>query len=537
MTTVVPDPSRRIVPRWRFLRDRNKAPESAGDPRATKPAEIDPSYVDQKVRDWVFDPCLATAAELVAGAAVCGTQDLAREAASFILERADQTLPATAAAAHRCLGTTPTRPPRQEVGFPGELDRQSEATAREAVGRSKRRLAADARNLEAWLDMSRAYAMLGQQRHSDSSMAKALIVAPNHRVALRAAARLAIHKGKPDEAAALLSRHPRTRADPWLLATEIAAQTSVGRTSNLTRFARPMIEDARFPASQLTELHSALATVDFFSGSLRGARKHIRQSLMDPNDNAVAQARWFSARMSGVTIAPAAFELATSYEARCWRALNEKEWTLSLDEAVHWLLDEPFSSRAAVHASFVAVSLNEDYRLGVACAKIGLQADPRHPVLLNNLAVAQAYLGDISTAQTTLNLVSTDFTDEHPEYIRVATTGLVRFRSGDIGAGRMYYEQAVDLAPPERKWLVVAHWIKEELESGGLTTEQVVSSCNKLSKVAKDALSLRLVELVKARAEAKAQIGVDQPRTLTTLTTDSLPRGMQVYIPDLKSHR
>ncbi len=534
MTTVVPDPSRRVVPRWRFLRDRNKAPESAGDPRARKGADIDPSYVDQKVRDWVADPCLATAAELVAGANVCGMQDQAREAANYILEHAEHTLRATVSAAHNCLGTTPILLPLQEFGVRGELDKQSEATAREAVRRGKRRLTYDARNLEAWLDMSRAYAMLGQQRHSDDCMAKALIVAPNHRVTLRSAARLAIHKGKPDQAAALLSRHPRTRSDPWLLATEIAAQTIVGRPSNLMRLARPMIEDARFPASQLTELHSALATVDYFSGSLRGARKHIRQSLVDPNDNAVAQARWFSARIDGVTIAPAAFELATSYEARCWRALGEKKWTLSLSEAVQWLLDEPFSSRAAVHASYVAVCLNEDYRLGAACAKVGLQADPRHSMLLNNLAVAQAYMGDVAAAATTLGQVSMDFNDDNPEFIHVATTGLVKFRSGDIAAGRKYYEQATELARPSMKWLVVAHWLKEEVESGGLTTEEIVNSCNKLSELTKDPFALRLFELVKLRGEAKSQPGADDSRRLPTMPTESLPKGMRLYVPDLK---
>jgi tetratricopeptide (TPR) repeat protein len=534
VTTVIPDPRRRIVPRWRFLRDRNKAPESAGDPRGRKAALIDPAYVDQKVRDWLLDPGIATAAELVAGANVCGLQDEARSAATYILEHAEQTLPATVASAQKCLGMSPIVLPQCEANVHGDLNQRSVAVAQDAIRRGKRRVSNDARNLEAWLDMSRAYAMLGQQRRSDKCMEKALLVAPNHRIALRSAARLAVHKAEPERAVALLSKHPRTRMDPWLLATEIAVQTIAGRTSNLTRFARAMIEDRRFPDSQLTELHSALATLDYFSGSLRGARKHIRQSLIDPNDNAVAQARWFSARMAGITIAPAAFELATSYEARSWRALANKNWLLSQNEAVQWLMDEPFASRAAVHASFVAVSLNEDYQLGVACVNVGLQADPKNPVLLNNLAVAQAYMGDVAKAEATLNKVSTDFSDDHPEYIRAATSGLVRFRSGDIAAGRKLYEQALEGAPVNMKWLVLAHWVKEELESGGMAAQDVVSSCKKLSELTKDPISLRRLELVKVRAETMVQQVADRSQNLLAIAADSLPKGLRLHIPDLK---
>jgi hypothetical protein len=56
------------------------------------------------------------------------------------------------------------------------------------------------------------------------------MLAPNHRFALRSAARFFLHVGKPDDAQTILRRSEATRRDPWLMAAEIAVSTVADRT-------------------------------------------------------------------------------------------------------------------------------------------------------------------------------------------------------------------------------------------------------------------------------------------------------------------
>lgn len=494
------DPARQVIPRWRFLSDRHVLPETAGDPRRPNRARPHRSYLDQKRHDWQEFPSLGTAADLLAGALATGEHDAAVDAAEFIVNEKARVFPTVAGRAERFLasrkGTLPEEKQRSLLLVP-----DSTSAARAAIRRSRIRLSGDARNMEAWLDLSRAYAVLGHRRLSKRAMTRALMVAPDHRLSLRAAARLYVHYREPERALSLVSRHSRTRTDPWLLATELALNSMLDRTSRLVRHARDLIESDHFPASQLTELHGALAAMEFSAGSFRGARRHTRASLIKPNDNAVAQARWVATRIGGVEVESAAHSTANSYEARCWLSLENEEWSRALSDAHAWLLDEPFSSRPAIQSSFIAVSLMEDYALAAGCAQVGLLADPRSGTLLNNLAVALAFLGEMKNAWMRYREIPMQFSDAHPEYVHIATAGLLHFRDGRPEVGRDHYRRAAEKAPPHRRWLVLAHWIKEELEADRRMAAVISETCRTLSKVTKDPMAGRLIQLVQGRAE------------------------------------
>jgi len=494
------DPARQIIPRWRFLSDRHVLPESAGDPRRPNRARLDPSYLEQKVRDWEEQRSLGIAADLFGEAMVTGEQDKALEVAKFILAEKEGVLPRVADRAQQFLAS---RAPRDsdETQRSLLLPPDAKSAARATVRRSRQRISRDARNMEAWLDLSRAYAVLGQGPLSERAMARALMVAPDHRLSLRAAARLYVHVHQPERALALVSKHPRTRTDPWLLATELALNSMLGRTSKLMRQARDLVESEHFAPSQLTELNGALSTVNFTSGSLRHARVHMRESLISPNDNAVAQARWVANQIGGVDVEAAARATANSYEARCWLSLQNAAWSSALSEAHAWLLDEPFSSRPAIQSSFIAISLMEEHALAAACARVGLVADPRNGTLLNNLTVALAYLGELQEAFQHYKEIPAEFSDDHPEFVHVATGALLRFRSGDITQGRELYQHAAEMAPAHRRWLVLAHWLKEELEFDPRKATTVTELCEVLLKIAKDPMAKRLTELVQGRAK------------------------------------
>ena len=529
LTTFAPDPPRRMVPRWRFLSDRKPAPESSGDPRRSSPVSIDPLYLEQRLQLWSRDPSLTTAADVITGALTTGCKDKAIDAAQFIIENGSGTLPTVLAHAKRCLGL-----PSEESSDGVQLsapDLGTEQLARGIVSQSRHRISRDARNMEAWLDMSRAYAVLGQEKQAKRAMDRALIVAPDHRLSLRAAVRLHLHYADPERAAAILAKHARTRTDPWLLASEIAMNSILARTSKLIRHAKPMIESGRLPASQLTELYGAMATLDFYNGSVRRTRQHTRSSLEDPNDNAVAQARWLSTLVGGLEIKPAAFDIVTSYEARCWRAMQKADWSVALTEAREWLLDEPFTSRPAVQASFIATSLIENYDLAESFTTIGLLAAPTNAMLLNNRTVIQIRKGNVTAAAETFRKIPAGFSNEHPEYVHLATRGLLSFRSGRPEDGRRDYERATQIAPSGIGGRVIAHWVREELEIDPQCAPLADEICQTALNTTKDPITRRVLELLRQRAIQVSSNNATHRSILPTTSSNAWLKQLETKYP------
>jgi Flp pilus assembly protein TadD len=104
------------------------------------------------------------------------------------------------------------------------------------------------------MDMSRAYTTLGQPQHAETAISRALLLAPNSRLIIRAACRRLVHADRSEDAHRLLLRHPRTRQDPWLIAAEIALAQILEETPRLVHEGRALLQSGRFSPAAITEL-------------------------------------------------------------------------------------------------------------------------------------------------------------------------------------------------------------------------------------------------------------------------------------------
>jgi tetratricopeptide (TPR) repeat protein len=297
-----------------------------------------------------------------------------------------------------------------------------------------------------WVDLAREYVILGQNRHALYAIRAAVALAPMNRFVLRSAARFHLHEGDPERAHDLLRRSPLAQRDPWVLAAEIATATVADRTSSFTKVGRRMIGGERLAAAHITELASALATLEMDAGNRRRSRKLFLQALAAPTENTVAQASWASRHAHVLEFEPEYLDLPRTFEAGAWENYRGQDWSSAVAEAEHWQLDEPFASRSAMFGSFLASVALEDYARAVLFAQRGLQADPRNIVLLNNLAFALASSGRTLEARAALTRIPVADLDVDNRVANLATSGLVAYRHGDPAAGRALYEQAIQLA-------------------------------------------------------------------------------------------
>jgi hypothetical protein len=160
----------------------------------------------------------------------------------------------------------------------------------------------------------------------------------------------------------------------------------------------------------------------------------------------VGQARWVERAAGFALLDASTLKTKAAFEARAWQEFYAGAWARSLSETESWLADEPYSSRPATLGSYVAGSVLEQYDRAVLIARLGLRANPGEKTLLNNLAFSLINCGELDEAEQTLQWLQTPPLDSEHEILLKATSGLLKFRRGDLTGGRQLYTEAIQLS-------------------------------------------------------------------------------------------
>jgi tetratricopeptide (TPR) repeat protein len=427
------DRPRRVIPRWRspWTGPERAETQVIGAPATATHASSAAAEIEAATHAWHDLKNERTAGELLAAASLTGeARPEARTAAEFLMHTPSASR-ASRRVSQRFLDGAPTSP-----------EQLMEQKFEDRIAELKAAVIRNPRNALAWTERSRQYTLQGQLEPAKQSMRCAVAVAPDHRLVLRSAARLFIHRKETDEAQRLLSSSSRTVNDPWLLASEIAAATYGGRSSRLIATGRRMLESGRFPAEHLTELASAVATVDLEAGADRRARRLFESSITAPNDNSLAQAEWAAARLNVRGIDEKLRTTPESYEALALAASSRGRVDDALEHGWAWLMDQPFSPAPAFFGSHVAARAML-YARGAQFAEQGLIANPGAPMLVNNLAFCLARLNRPLAAHQAIARLDRSKLSDYEVPVITATQGLIAFRSGNPDEGRRLYLDAI----------------------------------------------------------------------------------------------
>lgn len=509
MSTILEDPKRRTVPRWRAWRDAVRL----GDADASiKTRVLDkPSLVNlaKAKRDWETNRSVPFAGDFLGAAYATGERHMAKEAAEFILTAQPPTNRAVRDLASLVL--------RDQ----GSIDRGladpthvTTAERRMRVRKLRLSLREFPRNSLACMDLAREYVALGQPASAAKAVETALALAPNSRFVLRSTSRFFLHLNQPDRAHSILRGANRVRTDPWVLAAEIAVASAADRTSSLIKIGRKIIDSQNFAPFQISELASALGTLLSESGNVRLGKRLLRCALEEPTENVVAQAGWISRHIGDLQLDPNILNTPGSYEARTWASLIDSQWNNSVAAARFWLRDEPFAKRPTVFGSWAAMSMISDFELAERFAIHGLSIHPNESLLLNNLAVSLIYQGKTSKAVEEYEKINQRDTEGLHKPTFMATNGLIQFRLGFPDAGRNLYRMAVVEAREKGDvrtavWALI-HFAGEEFRFDPIKAESLIHTAavdsHQLSKL-EQTVTARLIECILNRrstiAEAK----------------------------------
>lgn len=436
---------RRVIPRWRTFNKTLSLGEL--DPVENNYVHFRISYdfLAQKISDWRKYRTVAHATDLVGSASLIigKTEDVNIIAAARFLLRDDISVsPWSREIARRILKRPDTN---ESISNVEEVDKK---ILYSHVSHFRQLLKVEPKDPITWVELSRTYACLGLREQAQQSMTVAVQLAMNNRFVLRSASRLWIYLDDTERAHHILLKSDKTPYDPWLLSAEIAIGSINGRTPRFIRPARRMLMKEEFVNEHISELASALATLEFLDGSMNKAKKLFRKSLIQPTENSIAQAGWASRRKHGsIDFDHRYLQIPNTFEAISRICYHNSLWEDAIQQCIEWQFDQPFSSRPYGYGSYISAVALEDYSKSKKFAEQGLFTNPSNFTLMNNLTYSLIKNNDMEKAwKNILAMQRLRSLSDKDKLVLQATRGLWEFRNGNVENGRKSYTDALSMA-------------------------------------------------------------------------------------------
>lgn len=482
---------RHVIPNWRNFENTAQL----GELNSSRTTDLNTSFkpnIDDLLEDWEYSKSIGVAADLLGVAITCNQQDnpVVKEISEFVLSQKNTTPTLLDAANFIKTKENGTENSKFEINSTDTfLFRENLKILFQKINFFKKKLIDNPYNPIAWVELSRLYAINGQDKKAEVAMRNALYLAPENRFVLRNMSRFFAHIGDFEFAHDHIKKTSLVNFDPWLMATEIALADLRGRGSKLAKLGMQIVQSNSFHPFNISELSSSIATLEMKNSNSKSSRKFFEKSLIHPNDNALAQAEWASQEDSNLlSIGPIKFCARNSYEALARNEAEHKKWNEAIEYSKKWFLDLPFSKSSILFGSNIASVKLKDHKQAVSVAKLGLISHPNDPQLLNNIAYSLCIDNQLVEAEKTLNQVRKD--DYEYEEINsiclTATRGLLYFRKGEFEKGRKLYlnalEKTKDINDLYYNSLALVNYAREEILANEIDSSIFIPKLEEIKK-------------------------------------------------------
>ena len=438
------DRPRNVIPRWRKFAATVEMGELGTPPRELRQEGGPPLDLAHRLARWRRTDAPVYSADLLSAGLVAGHYEAVGDAARELLKYEEpETIFQRLAAIRVLSGRTPPR----EEGKKAPPPHGTPSNVRSRIIAERRLLQYSPDNPIAWIELAHAYTAVGHGTKAERCFKAACHLAPDNRFVLRSATRFWIHDGDPEHSLWLLRRSRRTRVDPWLLAAELATSRVCDQAPREAKRAEKTLKSEKAVTLHSSELAAALGVMEFEHGHMRRARNLFLSALQQPTENTVAQAVWFNRYARNWRVENKIQEHLAAprgYEALAWVRYKEGAWDQTVEALEDWLGDEPFASRPATDASYLATLAMEDHVRAETAAMRGLQANPGDSRLKNNLAVALLHQNRVEEAERIIARLPAAGDDSRGTATMTATRGLLAFREGLSQRGAQLYLAAAD---------------------------------------------------------------------------------------------
>lgn len=469
MAAIIQEKERRVIPNWRPF-DTTISLGELGI--ATIMAKEKPILsIDKYIHDFKNNQTVPFAADLLSAFLVNGLSNVKEvtNAAHFILSHEKETTTSQKELANRILFENNIDDSSiNTITFRQLSDYLPQEEYRNKIGTLKQYIINFPYNSILWVELSRCYSILGQEKQAMRAMRCAVQLSPNNRFVVRCATRLFSHYDEPDLAQYILRNCNILRKDPWLISAEISISTIKGKISNLLKHGIELINSNNYSPFSTTELAAAIATVQLLNGDRKKSRRMFTKSLISPNDNSIAQIEWVLNNKDKYLLDKDDININSqhNYEAMAIDNFYNNNLNEALDNTCQWFCDMPFSKRPVMMGSFIAELLDQK-QLAIMFLKKGLISNVRDNQILNNIAYYSALNNDLVEANNYIQKVDYRTIDNRNEICITATKGLIKFRELKFEEGRKLYLEAINksrnVKNKELSGIAILNYAREEI--------------------------------------------------------------------------
>lgn len=290
MTSFKEEETRNVVPNWREYNKTARLGEFGSPSVIARPLKLFP--IDEYVRDWQKYRSIPFAGDLISAAILNGHQadPAVLDAARFIVAHPDESTGVLVKTAKSLIATPEEKAAAAQLSVPQKIDKikNQEDSVKREIKLLKQSRDYCCYNPIAYCELARRYVTLGQFEKAKDAIEIALHLAPTHRYVCRSAARFFLHIHEEDRARSIIAKNPALLKDPWLLASEIAINTLMNRTSRNIKKGSELIASCNYSPFSISELSSAIGSVEMINGNKKKCRSYFKTALVNPNDNSLA---------------------------------------------------------------------------------------------------------------------------------------------------------------------------------------------------------------------------------------------------------
>ena len=457
MGVVLKTEKRRIIPRWRSIEHASSTGE-LDTTSAIKNKVIfnSNSYLLEQRKAWTNNKTLSHAGDLLSSAFVLGLESEFKDAAKFILDNELNVSSPLLRLAKKTLGI------ESNIEIPLNTDDffilDETLKYRQDIRKYRHYLKLEPRNPIAWIELGRLYSLLGNIGKGQTCIDRALFLDNANRFIARSSSRFYQHfHGDKDISIQIIKNAAGLTQDPWLLSADIAYSSLLGRYSRMTKIGREFVKNYKKNFLAVTELNSALGSVDLGNGLVKDAKKYFKQSLISPNDNSLAQMEWVS--INGLNLPILDHNVPLAFEASAISYYEKKEFAKSFECGIQWYYDEPYSTGPILLTSYIAGTLFKNKTDALRIIKKGLKINPSNAALTNNLIYYLALDNQIEEAiqmfERNKYNIEND-TNKINVISSTATAGLLFYKINRPLEGKKMYMRSIELAKDSKINYLVA---------------------------------------------------------------------------------
>ncbi|ARV15168.1 tetratricopeptide repeat protein [Polaribacter sp. SA4-12] len=493
MANIFEDTDRRVIPNWRSF-GKSVVLGELNSFQKEKTHTIDDYSIDEYIIDWKVNNTIIHASDLLSAAIINDKKENTevKNAAKFILNNKNKSTFSQVSLAERILSK------KSDIDLSTLINQVTLDnlptfikinSIQLKIKETKRSLSLYPYNPILYVELSRYYSILGQEKSSINAMKIAIHLGANNRFILRSATRLFVHYNNTDNEYldyihSILKKSPLTILDPWLLSAEISIATMRSRSSRFIKKGLSLINSNNISPFNFTELASSLGTIELLNGSNKKSKILFNKALISPNDNSLAQVEWASKKDLNINIDLNKFNVQMNYEAITLDSYHNSNYDNALQNAAKWFIDMPFSIKPILFGSNLASTILKDHKKSISFLNAGLVSHPNDPQLINNLAYAFSMDNRPDEALLELNKVKNHKIGDSTKACLTATKGLAYFRSGLPEQGRRLYLDAIEQTNSSKNknlnWIAILNYAREEIILKSEFVEPIMNAVNKI---------------------------------------------------------